>query len=31
MYAEGNTSFKFEDYSIDLEAIEKDSEIVIVK
>lgn len=31
MYTEGNTSFKFEDYSIDLEAIEKDSEIVIVK
>lgn len=30
MYAEGNTSFNFEDYSIYLEAIEEDSSIVIV-
>lgn len=30
MYTEGNTSFNFEDYSIDLEAIEEDNEIVIV-
>ena len=30
MYTEGNTSFNFEDYSIDLEAIEENKDIVIV-
>lgn len=30
MYTEGNTSFNYEDYSIYLEAIERNEEIIIV-
>ena len=30
MYSEGNTSFNYEDYSIYLEAIERNEEIIIV-